>query len=232
MRSFRLARPVGRVMLPKWDLQVVLNGLCQPPFTSSEGSDDVLDLKWRTLKSVFLISLATARRRSLIYALSASTHHIVWNRGTVQGQKMVRLLPQAGFMAKNQLPTQAPQWITIPGIDHLNPHEPEKLLCPVRQLRLYLRDTKDLRGGRNRLFLHWDHSVRDISQKHISRWIVLAVKKTYQMAGLNFGPNVTAHEVRAIATSWAYYNQVSLPDIMAATFWRSPGVFQNSYCVI
>ena len=49
------------------------------------------------------------------------------------------------------------------------------------------------------------------------------------MAGLNFGPNVTAHKVRAIATSWAYYNQVGLPDIMAVAFWRPPGVFQNSY---
>ena len=70
---------------------------------------------------------------------------------------------------------------------------------------------------------------RDISQAHISRWIVLAVKTAYTEAELSYGANVTAHEVRAIATSWAYANQVAMADIMAAAFWRSSGVFQNSY---
>ena len=45
IRSFRLARPVGRVMMLKWDIQVVLSGLCKPPFTNSEGSDDVIRVK-------------------------------------------------------------------------------------------------------------------------------------------------------------------------------------------
>ena len=70
--------------------------------------------------------------------------------------------------------------------------------------------------------------MTDISQAHISRWIVLAVKRTYDEADINY-ENVTAHEVRAIATSWAYANQVAMEDIMAAAFWRSSGVFQNSY---
>ena len=38
---------------------------------------------------------------------------------------------------------------------------------------------------------------------------------------------VTAHEVRA--ASLAYSNQVALPDILSAAFWRSSRVFQNSY---
>lgn len=151
MRSYRLGRPVGRVRMSKWVLQVVLSGLCKPPFPDSTGSDDVIDLKWRTVKTVFLISLATARRVSLIHALSADAHHIVWTRGSVQGQTVVRLLPQPGFLAKNQFPTQAPSWISIPGIARLNPHEPECLLCPVRQLRLSLRDTMELRRNRKRL---------------------------------------------------------------------------------
>ena len=47
----------------------------------------------------------------------------------------------------HQLPSQAPQWITVPGITHLNPSEPERMLCPVRQLRLYIRDTERIRGA-------------------------------------------------------------------------------------
>ena len=39
------------------------------------------------------------------------------------------LLSHAGFLAKNQMPDQALQWIRIPGIVHLNPDEPERVLC-------------------------------------------------------------------------------------------------------
>lgn len=67
-----------------------------------------------------------------------------------------------------------------------------------------------------------------ISKSHISRWIVTAVKRTYDEADIVYD-NVTSHEVRAIATSWTYATQVALDDIMAAAFWRSSGVFQNSY---
>ena len=56
-----------------------------------------------------------------------------------------------------------------------------------------------------------------------------AVTTAYYEAGRSYGSNVNAHEVRAIATSWAYSNQVALTDVMAAAFWRSSGVFQNSY---
>ena len=60
---------------------------------------------------------------------------------------VVSLLPEPGFLAKNQLPWQAPEWISVPGIAHLNPSEAERMLCPVRQLKLYLRDSERIRGG-------------------------------------------------------------------------------------
>ena len=41
--------------------------------------------------------------------------------------------------------------------------------------------------------------------------------------------NIKAHEVCAIASSWAYVNQVRLEDILAAASWSSAGVFQGSY---
>ena len=139
MRSCRLPRPVGRGIMLKWDLQVVLSELCKSPCAVNTESNDVIELKWRTVETVFIISLATARRRSLLHALSADTHHIVWGRGNVQGQKMVRLLPQPGFMAKNQFPTQAPQWISIPGIAHLNPNGPGAVTVPCQTVATVLK---------------------------------------------------------------------------------------------
>ena len=68
VRAFRLERPVQRRIMPKWDLHLVLS-LLRPPFISQfevhgESSDDVIPLKWRTLKCVFLLALASTRRRS------------------------------------------------------------------------------------------------------------------------------------------------------------------------
>ena len=149
------------------------------------------------MKTVFLLALASARRRSYL---------------------VVSLLPEAGFLAMNQLPSHAAQWIqqktgwhgwparqwrqcrqgrrcqpgpgpavsasparmdeptrhipaldtvpagdsgpSQPGIAHLSPSELERMFCPVRQLKLYLRDSERIRGSRQRLFIHWNCSIR------------------------------------------------------------------------
>ena len=62
-----------------------------------------------------------------LHALCVSTCIFIW--GFVQNQSVVNLLSHAGFLAKNQMPDQALQWIRIPGIVHLNPDEPERVLC-------------------------------------------------------------------------------------------------------
>ena len=239
VRAFRLERPVQHRIMPKWYLHLVLLSLLRPPFTSDgdedgESLDDVIPLKWRTLKWVFLLALASARRRSYLHALSIAPGRCVFARGNTQRQLVVSLLPEPVFLAKNQLPTQAPEWITVPGIAHLNPTEPERMLCPIRQLKLYIRDSERIRGGGGggggggqRIFIHWNRNIRDI-RSHISRWIVETVMEAYTQADRQYD-RVTAHEVRALSASWTYNCQVALPDILAAAFWRSSGVFQNSY---
>ena len=64
VRAFRLERLV--------QCRLVLLSLLRPPFTSQsdedgESSDDVIPLKWRTLKCVLLLALASARRRSYLH---------------------------------------------------------------------------------------------------------------------------------------------------------------------
>ena len=138
--------------MPKWDLHLILLALISSPFASEIGDqgetfDDVIPLKWRTMKTVFLLALASVRPRSYLHALSVDPDRCMFSRGSTQGQLMVSLLPEAGFLAKNQLPSQAPQRISVQGIAHLNPFESEWMLCPVRQLKLYLRDSERIRGG-------------------------------------------------------------------------------------
>ena len=119
------------------------------------------------MKTVFLLALASVRRRSYLYALSVTSGRCVFGRGNTRHQKVVSLLPEAGFLAKNQLPSQAPEWITVPGIAYLNLDEPERMLCLVRKLKLYLRDAERIQGDRQQLFIHWNRVIKDM-RSHIS----------------------------------------------------------------
>ena len=108
--AFQLERPVQRRIMPEWDLHLVLLSLLRPPFTSDsdedgESSNYVVPLKCRTLKCVFPLALASARRRSYLHALSIAPGRCVFARGNTQRQLVVSLLPEPGFLAKNQLPT-------------------------------------------------------------------------------------------------------------------------------
>ena len=114
IRAFRLEQRVQCRIMPKWDLHLVLSSLLRPPFASEcdiqgESSDDVIPLKWRTMKTVFLLALASARRHSCLHALSVASDSCVFARGNTQRQLVVSLLPEPGFLAKNQLPSQAPE---------------------------------------------------------------------------------------------------------------------------
>ena len=56
IRAFRLERPVQWRIMPKWNLHLVLLALMSPPLASEVGyqaetSDDIIPLKWRTMKN-------------------------------------------------------------------------------------------------------------------------------------------------------------------------------------
>ena len=202
IRAFRLERLMQRRIMPKWELHLVILALMRLPFALE------CDIQGETSYDVIPLKWRTMK--------------------TVPARINWLQRDDALTFMKKQLPSQAPEWISSPGIAHLNPSEAEGMLCPVRQLKLYLRDSERIHGGRQRLFIHWNHNIRDIMRSHISRWIVETVTEAYTLADTEYD-RVTAHEVRALSASWAYNCQVALPDILSAAFWRSSGVFQNSY---
>ena len=66
IRSFELQRPVQRSLTPKWDLSWVLVCLQKPPFEPLDKAS-----KFHvTIKTAFLLALATAKRCSEIHALA------------------------------------------------------------------------------------------------------------------------------------------------------------------
>lgn len=231
MCHFNLERPRQRQTMPKWDLGIVLSSfLCDPfvsvsPRSNATMTDHVIPLKWRTVKTCFLLALATGRRVSCLFNLMAE---ITLARGNVSQQQVVVANTLPSFRAKNQHSSEAPVSLTIPGIAHLCPKEPERFLCPVRALRMYLQHASGLRSAGHRLFRHWEEG-KIIRESHISQWVLLAIKNAYTRLGSDLPDHITAHEVRALAASWAYRNDIPLDAIKEAVFWRSDGVFQEHY---
>ena len=114
--------------------------LLRPPYTSDgdRPTDRNLGLKWQTLKTCFLSSLATAHRRSFLHALSVAPVHSVFRWGDVDGQSTVGLLPEPNFIARNQLPHQVPSWMKIPGIENLIPEDSGENIVPCQEILLIL----------------------------------------------------------------------------------------------
>ena len=102
------------------------------------------DLKHLTLKTTFLLALASSKHRSEIHAWVANK---VCNLGQ---WKKVALFSSSKHMAKNQLVREGSQSVspvTIPALTTIvdRQFKEDRTLCPVQALRYYLDRTKDLK---------------------------------------------------------------------------------------
>ena len=223
IRSFELQRPVQRSLTPKWDLSWVLVCLQKPPFEPLDKAS-----KFHvTIKTAFLLALATAKRCSEIHALAMDSQHLRFN----QSDGSVSLILKSGFLAKNQLPSVKPDPIVVPSLARICKWEhTDRLLCPVRAQKFYLKMTSSYRQNRTRLFLPIKGN-KDISKDTISRWISYTVKLAYRKLtkrDVSF-LKIKAHEVRALSSSWAFFDKVPLNDILQAAVWNSSSTFAKFY---
>ena len=70
--SMELQRPRVMPVLPQWDLGIVLEALSKPPYEPLPDAS----LKHLTLKTVFLLAMASAGRRSELQALRFHQNYI------------------------------------------------------------------------------------------------------------------------------------------------------------
>ena len=227
LSSFHRDRPKSSRNLPKWNLSVVLNELTKAPFEPMKDSD----LKHLTLKTAFLLALASGKRRSEIHAWVASK---VANLG--QWEKVV-LFPSSDFIAKNQLAREGSQSVspvTIPALTTIvdRQFKEDRTLCPVRALRFYLDRTKDLRGSRSLLFISFKKGhTSDIRPATLSSWLKQTILLCYKQADKQALDlvQVKAHDIRAFAASKGFYGGVSVDQIMQACHWKAHNTFTNFY---
>ena len=189
------------------------------------------DLKHLTLKTAFLLALASSKRRSEIHAWVANK---VSNLG--QWEK-VALFLSSDFIAKNQLAREGSQSaspMTIPALTIIvdRQFKEDRTLCLVRALRYYLDRTKDVRGSRSLFFISFKkgHTLA-IRPASLSSWlkqtILLCCKQADQQA-LDL-VQVKAHDIRAFAASKAFYGGVSVDQIMQPCHWKAHNSFTNFY---
>ena len=227
LSSFHRDRPKSSRNLPKWNLSVVLNELTKAPFEPMKDTD----LKHLTLKTAFLLALASGKRRSEIHAWVANK---VSNLG--QWEK-VALFPSSDFIAKNQLAREGSQsvsLVTIPALTTIvdRQFKEDRTLCPVRALRFYLDRTKDLRGSRSLLFITFKKGhTSDIRPATLSSWLKQTILLCYKQADQQALDlvQVKAHDIRAFAASKAFYGGVSVDQIMQACHWKAHNTFTNFY---
>ena len=221
IRHFERVRPAIRSVSPKWNLSCVLWSLTKPPYEPMLSAS----LLNTSVKTVFLLAFASAKRRSELHALSMDEGSLRFSKDSVT------LHLEPGFLPKTQVPNKLPAPIVIPSLDRLcGPNDKDRLLCPVRALKFYLERSKGSRLSRKRLFIPVK-GKGDISPATISRWIRMAVLRAYgDLSDVNLTfLKIKAHEVRALATSWAYHNRIPSEDILQAASWLNHSTFSNFY---
>ena len=221
LSSFDRDRPKSSRNLPKWNLSV-LNELTKAPFEPLKDTD----LKHLTLKTAFLLALASGKRHSEIHAWVA-------NRVSNLGQwEKVTLFPSSDFIAKNKLaregsPSVSP--VTIRALTTIvdRQFKGDRTLCPVRALRYYLDRTKDLRGSRSLLFISFKKGhTSDIRPATFSSWLKQTILLCYKQADQQALVQVKAHDIRTFAASKAFYGGVSVDQIMQACHWKAHNIYK------
>ena len=157
LRSFRLSSAERVLRPPAWDLSKVLTYLVSPAFEPlSQASFRAL-----TLKTLFLLALATAKRVGELQAFSSIVTFVA-------GDACLSYIPQ--FVAKSESLTRSiPRSFLVKSLAAFAAgHDTDLLLCPVRALRLYLLRARSLSPGRHRLFVSPRHPARSLSTNEVS----------------------------------------------------------------
>ncbi|KAK7898546.1 hypothetical protein WMY93_019399 [Mugilogobius chulae] len=224
LKGARRQRPTVRRLLPSWDLQVVLRALCFAPFEPLSQ----LDLRLLSMKTLFLLSISSAKRVSEMAALSVGAGYLRF------GDRVVHLLPSQAFLPK-VLPRNYVAKPLVLSSFCPPPHscvDDEKLhcLCPVRALRAYVDRTSSLRSTDN-LFVSYSTAAlgKPVTKQRLSHWLVDLIAEAYSHLGEPPPQGVVAHSTRGMAASWALFRGVPLEEVCSAAGWASSSTFVKYY---
>ena len=216
LRSFQAEAPIREVRPPSCDLNVVLTFLRSSSFEPLT----TISLRDLTRKTLFLLSLATAKRVGEIQALS---------RRVSFSSSAAGLSYVLEFVAKTESALRPlPRSFGVPSLGDFAAGMPEDLLlCPVRALSAYLDRTSGIVNRPRRLFVSPRCPSRAMSKNGISYMLREIIVQSGASSGSGQVPR--AHSIRGIATSSAFFRNWSLRSVLEAASWRSNTVFTSFY---
>ena len=216
VRPFKIEVPVRPVQPPPWDLEVVLRFLSSSTF----GPLSSLFLRSLIKKILFLILLATAKRVGELQALSRVVSF-------ASSGACLSYIPEFVAKTESALNPLLRSFVVNSLDDFVVGLDEELLLCPVRSLREYLKQTSSFVDCSRRLFVSPRSPSHAMSKNGIS----------YLLCEVNFesgackvdGAALRAHSIRGIATSSAFFKNWFVSSVLDAASWRSNSVFTLFY---
>ena len=161
---------------------------------------------------LFLLALATGARGSELHAVLRGDDNLVFSGDGVS------LYPNPNFLAKNEDPQNRRNPIFISSLFEESgaPHP----LCPVHKLRQYLQATAT--SSSMKLFLD-PVGLSDLSLFKLRHLICLFIRMS------DTGAFPKLHDLRKVASSYAFFRTMSLDNICGVTGWSSCRVFKRHY---
>ena len=209
LRSFQVEAPIREVRPPSWDLPTVLNYLRSSPFEPLSSAS----LRDLTHKTLFLLSLATAKTVGELQALSRRVSFSSFSAGLSYVPEFVAIRP-------------LPRSFEVKSLGDFAVGLPEDLLlCPVRSLSAYLTRTLGIVDRPRRLFVSSKCPSRAMSKNGISYLLREVIVQSG--ASSQSGQVPRAHSIRGIATSSAFFRNWSLRSVLEAASWQLNTVFTS-----
>ncbi|KAL0183550.1 hypothetical protein M9458_019246, partial [Cirrhinus mrigala] len=220
LRGALRLRPPVRSRVPSWDLSLVLEALCRPPFEPIEEISD----RHLTIKTVLLIAITSLKRVGDLQALSVAPSFLDFAPGLAKAF----LHPRSGYIPK--VPSSAPRPVVLQAFCPPPFREPDQqklnCMCPVRALDTYVHRAARWRKS-DQLFVCYGPAKRGFpaTKQTLSRWIVDAISTAYESSGLPPPLGVKAHSTRSVSASKAFLEGISIQDICNAAGWSTPLTF-------
>jgi hypothetical protein len=209
-----------RVLVPPWNLEVVLHALKKWPFEPLRTASN----KFLTWKTVFLVAIASARRAGEIHAFRHDPPYVSF------GSEDATLYPDVAFLPKINTSFHASQAVCLPAL-----HREEgdlRLLCVRRILKVYINRTALYRASdAEQLFVAYGPKSKGqpVSKQRISAWLVELIKYVYEKGHLPIPQGIKGHQTWKQATSIADLAGVDPQQICDAATWASRCTFAKHY---
>ncbi|XP_068128360.1 uncharacterized protein [Hyperolius riggenbachi] len=222
-QALKRIRPLVQSRMPSWDLNTVLQALCNSPFEPLEEISD----KCLTIKTAFLVAITSARRVCELQALSMREPYCI-----ISGDRITLRL-DTSFLPKVVSKFHRSQEIFLPSFCNNPTNEKEKKLhcLDVRRTVLgYLDRSKQWRKS-DALFVLFGGRFKgkQASKSTIARWIRQTIALAYSQQGKLLPSSIKAHSTRAVSASWAEKAGASIEQICRAATWSSQNTFVRHY---